>query len=63
MKEVKRFFQPEFLNRIDEIVFFSPLKLENVREIAQMKLAFIFEQLKKQGKRTGCSRGRHAPAM
>ncbi len=50
MKEVKRFFQPEFLNRIDEIVFFSSLKLENVREIAQMKLAFIFEQLKKQEK-------------
>ncbi|MGH9856276.1 MAG: AAA family ATPase, partial [Acidobacteriota bacterium] len=27
MKEVKRFFQPEFLNRIDEIVFFKPLTL------------------------------------
>jgi ATP-dependent Clp protease ATP-binding subunit ClpC len=50
MKEVKRFFQPEFLNRIDEIVFFSSLKLENVREIAQMKLTSIFEQLKKQEK-------------
>jgi ATP-dependent Clp protease ATP-binding subunit ClpC len=50
MKEVKRFFQPEFLNRIDEIVFFSPLKLENVREIANMKLTSIFDQLSKQGK-------------
>jgi ATP-dependent Clp protease ATP-binding subunit ClpC len=50
MKEVKRFFQPEFLNRIDEIVFFSPLKLEHVREIAQMKLTSIFDQLKKQQK-------------
>jgi ATP-dependent Clp protease ATP-binding subunit ClpC len=50
MKEVKRFFQPEFLNRIDEIVFFSSLKLEHVREIAQMKLTSIFEQLKKQDK-------------
>jgi ATP-dependent Clp protease ATP-binding subunit ClpC len=50
MKEVKRFFQPEFLNRIDEIVFFTPLTLENVREIAEMKLFSIFEQLRKQGK-------------
>ncbi len=50
MKEVKRFFQPEFLNRIDEIVFFSSLRLENVREIAQMKLASILDHLKKQKK-------------
>ncbi len=50
MKEVKRFFQPEFLNRIDEIVFFNPLTLENVREIAEMKLAPIFAEMKKQGK-------------
>ncbi len=50
MKEVKRFFQPEFLNRIDEIVFFHPLNIENVREITDMKLASIFEQLRRQGK-------------
>jgi ATP-dependent Clp protease ATP-binding subunit ClpC len=50
MKEVKRFFQPEFLNRIDEIVFFNPLTLENVREIAAMKLSPIFDEMKKQGK-------------
>ncbi len=50
MKEVKRFFQPEFLNRIDEIVFFSPLTLNHVREIATMKLVSIFDQLKRQNK-------------
>lgn len=50
LKEVKRFFQPEFLNRIDEIVFFKPLTLENVREIATMKLGSIFQQLQRQGK-------------
>jgi len=50
MKEVKRFFQPEFLNRIDEIVFFKPLTLENVRAIAAMKLSSIFDELQKQGK-------------
>jgi ATP-dependent Clp protease ATP-binding subunit ClpA len=49
-KEVKRFFQPEFLNRIDEIVFFQPLTLENVREIASMKLRAILDQLHQQNK-------------
>jgi ATP-dependent Clp protease ATP-binding subunit ClpC len=49
-KEVKKFFQPEFLNRIDEIVFFQPLTLENVREIALMKLRTIVEQLRQQNK-------------
>jgi ATP-dependent Clp protease ATP-binding subunit ClpC len=50
LKEVKRFFQPEFLNRIDEIVFFKPLTLEDVREIASIKLASVFDQLKRQNK-------------
>ncbi|MCI0416996.1 AAA family ATPase [bacterium] len=50
LKEVKRFFQPEFLNRIDEIVFFSPLNLDHVREIATMKLISIFDQLRRQKK-------------
>jgi ATP-dependent Clp protease ATP-binding subunit ClpC len=50
MKEVKRFFQPEFLNRIDEIVFFNPLHLGHVHEIANMKLIPILEGLRKQNK-------------
>ena len=49
-KEVKKFFQPEFLNRIDEIVFFQPLTLEHVREIASMKLRTILEQLRQQNR-------------
>ncbi|PWT91618.1 MAG: hypothetical protein C5B54_04970 [Acidobacteria bacterium] len=50
MKEVKRFFQPEFLNRIDEIVFFKPLTIEDVRQIAAMKLSTVFLQMKTQEK-------------
>jgi ATP-dependent Clp protease ATP-binding subunit ClpC len=50
LKEVKRFFPPEFLNRIDEIVFFKPLSLDNVREIAKIKLSSIFDHLKRQDK-------------
>lgn len=50
MKEVKRFFQPEFLNRIDEIVFFKPLEVDDVRQIAENKLTSIFEKMKQQDK-------------
>lgn len=50
LKEVKRFFPAEFLNRIDEIVFFKPLTLIDVQEIATIKLTTIYEQLKQQEK-------------
>ena len=50
MKEVKKFFQPEFLNRIDEIVFFKPLSLGDVRAIAHLKLESVFEKLRLQNK-------------
>lgn len=50
MKEVKRFFQPEFLNRIDEIVFFKALDMEDVRRIASNKLSSILEKMKQQHK-------------
>lgn len=50
MKEVKRFFQPEFLNRIDEIVFFNSLTEKDVGQIAAIKLQSVYEQMAKQGK-------------
>ena len=50
MKEVKRFFQPEFLNRIDEIVFFKPLEMADVRRIASNKLSSVLEKMKEQDK-------------
>ena len=38
LKSVKRHFSPEFLNRIDEIVYFSSLKEAEVKKIAKMQL-------------------------
>ncbi len=32
-EEVKRTFRPEFLNRVDEVVFFRPLRKEDLRQI------------------------------
>jgi ATP-dependent Clp protease ATP-binding subunit ClpA len=49
-REVERRFSPEFLNRIDEIVLFSPLTKEEAREIAMHYLAQITRTLAEAGK-------------
>jgi len=36
---LRQTIRPEFLNRIDEVVMFTPLTKENVREIVQIQLA------------------------
>src|SRR5262245_50777394 len=44
-------FSPEFRNRIDEIVVFSPLTQDEVRQIAQLYLGGLLRQMERQGKR------------
>ena len=48
MEEVKRLFRPEFLNRIDDIIVFHPLNMENIREIAGIMTASIAGRTKEQ---------------
>jgi ATP-dependent Clp protease ATP-binding subunit ClpA len=36
MKAAETRFTPEFRNRIDEIIVFSPLTMDEVREIAKL---------------------------
>lgn len=50
MKAAEQRFSPEFRNRIDEIVVFSPLTMDEVREIAQIYLDKTNRQMKRQGK-------------
>lgn len=50
MKEVENTFSPEFLNRIDDIIVFSPLAQEEVKEIARMYLDRINQQMESKGK-------------
>ncbi len=50
IKEVENNFSPEFINRIDDIIVFSPLNEDEVGKITQMYLREIKEFLKKQGK-------------
>ena len=42
---LKRSFRPEFLNRIDEIIYFSPLTKENIREIVSLALKSLSTRL------------------
>jgi ATP-dependent Clp protease ATP-binding subunit ClpA len=50
MRELERRFPPEFRNRIDEVVLFSPLTHDEVREIARHYLAQVTLTLAKAGK-------------
>lgn len=42
-------FRPEFLNRIDEVVVFKPLTLENMQAIVNLQLGKLTERLAEQG--------------
>ncbi len=50
IKEVEHHFSPEFLNRIDDIIVFSPLTREEVKEIARRYLQRLKKTLGDQGK-------------
>ena len=49
MEAVKMTFRPEFINRLDEVIVFHPLKQEDVRKIAELQIAKLTERMKKQG--------------
>jgi ATP-dependent Clp protease ATP-binding subunit ClpA len=49
-REMERRFPPEFRNRIDDVVLFSPLTHDEVREIAQQYLGQVREALTRSGK-------------
>jgi len=43
--QLKRTMRPEFLNRIDEIIIFRPLKLEHVKKIVEILLKDLLRRL------------------
>nr|YP_009510518.1 Clp protease ATP binding subunit [Gracilaria caudata]YP_010196235.1 Clp protease ATP binding subunit [Gracilaria caudata]AXI96191.1 Clp protease ATP binding subunit [Gracilaria caudata]UAD83632.1 Clp protease ATP binding subunit [Gracilaria caudata] len=47
-EELKQYFRPEFLNRLDEIIVFRQLTKDEVREIAEIMLQEVFERIKQQ---------------
>ena len=46
--ELKKFFKPEFLNRLDEIVIFNNLELNDIKEIAKIQLQHLEKRLNKK---------------
>lgn len=48
-EELKQYFRPEFLNRVDEIIVFRQLKKDEVKEIADIMLNEVFGRLREQG--------------
>ena len=45
MKEMKNFFSPEFLNRIDDIITFNSLNNEDIKKIAEIEVKKLFSRL------------------
>ncbi|MCX9156684.1 ATP-dependent chaperone ClpB [Niveibacterium sp. 24ML] len=45
MQEVKTYFRPEFINRIDEVVVFHALANAHIRSIAKIQLAYLEKRL------------------
>ena len=59
MNELKQHFNPEFLNRLDKIVFFEKLSKPAMREIAKLML----KGLQANSKRIGYSLTYSEPAL
>jgi ATP-dependent Clp protease ATP-binding subunit ClpC len=48
-KALKDTFRPEFLNRIDEIIVFSPLSTDQMESIVDLQMEYIRERLAEHG--------------
>ncbi|KAK3225012.1 hypothetical protein Dsin_004874 [Dipteronia sinensis] len=45
MQEVRKYFRPELLNRLDEIVVFDPLSHEQLRKVARLQMKDVIARL------------------
>jgi ATP-dependent Clp protease ATP-binding subunit ClpB len=41
MQELRRHFRPEFLNRLDDIIFYKPLALKDIEKIVDIQLGAL----------------------
>ena len=48
-EELKQYFRPEFLNRLDEIIVFRQLSRDEVKEIAEIMLREVFSRMEAKG--------------
>ncbi len=55
LEMLKQTIRPEFLNRIDEIIMFSPLNEREIEEIVGLQIQSISRMLEKNGIKFGCT--------
>ena len=48
LAELKKYFRPEFINRIDDVLVFEPLSKDHIRHIVDVQLIQIEERLKQK---------------
>ncbi len=48
-EELKQYFRPEFLNRLDEIIVFRQLTRNEVKDIAEIMLKEVFQRIEDKG--------------
>ena len=49
MTDVRKFFKPEFLNRLDEILIFKPLAKDDLRHIVRLMIHTLEDKVKEKG--------------
>ena len=49
LEEVKKVFKPEFINRLDEIIVFQTLQMEEMKEIVTLMLKRVMREVEGQG--------------
>jgi ATP-dependent Clp protease ATP-binding subunit ClpB len=45
LEQVRGFFRPEFLNRVDDIVVFNPLTAAEIKQIVEIQLRYLMSRL------------------
>ena len=49
LREVEKFFRPEFINRLDDTIIFKPLSKENLYSIIDIEMSKMAKRLAEQG--------------
>jgi ATP-dependent Clp protease ATP-binding subunit ClpC len=49
MKEVERYFRPEFIGRLDDVIVFRPLNRSHMEKIVELELAKVTKRLGEHG--------------
>ena len=57
MKEIERFFRPEFINRLDDVIVFRPLSRDDLVEIIEYEVKKVAKRIEEQGFKTELTQG------